>query len=90
MSTYHVPDTTLHSLNTYCLLFILIQSCCVFLCVCLGYWVGWTVEPGLGREVNCMVISDEQHLKKYLENLKTVKKKKKTTTWGKGEKARGF
>ena len=37
--------------------------------------MGWTVELGSGREVNCMVISDEQHLK-YLENLKTVKKKK--------------
>ena len=39
--------------------------------------MGWTVELGWGREVNLMVISDEQHLKKYLENLKTVKKKKK-------------
>lgn len=58
----------------------------MFLCVCLGYWVGWTVEPGLGREVNCMVISDEQHLKKYLENLKTVKKKKKKKLGGKGRK----
>ena len=77
MSTYYVPDTTLHPLNTYHLSFILTQSCCVFLCVCLGCSVGWTVELGWGREVNLMVISDEQHLKKYLENLKTVKKKKK-------------
>ena len=76
LSSYYVPDTTLHPLNTYHLSFILTQSCCVFLCVCLGCSVGWTVELGWGREVNHMVISDEQHLKKYLENLKTVKKKK--------------
>ena len=49
--------------------------------------MGWTVELGSGREVNRMVISDEQHLKKYLENLRTVKKKKKKKKyWGKERK----
>jgi hypothetical protein len=33
-----------------------------------------------------MVISDEQHLKKYLENLKTVKKKKKKKEKNLGER----